>query len=138
MAKADAVIAPEEQTMLQRICEEHLEGSLSHAWHDVASTTIDLKTAATAITISERQSTLELAYLLISASGDEQGFPINPAELYAFNALVNHFDRTEDQKERSITAAKQRLNTRSDVWAILRWKLSKTFGLSKNEDESKL
>ena len=138
MAKADGVIAPEEQTMLQRICEEHLEGSLSHAWHDVASTAIDLKTAATAIPISERQSTLELAYLLISASGDEQGFPINPAELYAFNALVNHFDLTEDQKERSITAAKQRLNTRSDVWAILRWKLSKTFGLNKDEDESKL
>ena len=138
MAKADAVIAPEEQTMLQRICEEHLEGSHSHVWHDVASSAIDLKTAATAIPISERQSTLERAYLLISACGDEQGFPINPAELYAFNALVNHFDLTEDQKERSITAAKQRLNTRSDVWAMLRCKLSKTFGLSKNEDESKL
>lgn len=138
MAKADGVIAPEEQTMLQRICEEHLEGSHSHVWHDVASSAIDLKTAATAIPISERQSTLELAYLLISACGDEQGFPINPAELYAFNALVNHFDLTEDQKERSITAAKQRLNTRSDVWAILRCKLSKTFGLSRNEDESKL
>ena len=124
--------------MLQRICEEHLEGSHSHAWHDAASSAIDLKTAATAIPISERQATLELAYLLISASGDEQGFPINPAELYAFNALVNHFDLTEDQKERSITAAKQRLNTRSDVWAILRCKLSKTFGLSKNEDGSKL
>ena len=138
MAKADGVIAPEEQTMLQSICEEHLEGSLSHALHDVASSAIDLKTAATAIPISERQSNLELAYLLISASGDEQGFPVNPAELYAFNALVNHFDLTEDQKERSITAAKQRLNTRSDVWAMLRCKLSKTFGLSKNEDESKL
>ena len=138
MAKADGVIAPEEQTMLQRICEEHLEGSHSHAWRDVASSAIDLKTAATAIPISERQSTLELAYLLISACGDEQGFPINPAELYAFNALVNHFDLTEDQKECSITAAKQRLNTRSDVWAMLRCKLSKTFGLRTNEDESKL
>ena len=138
MAKADGVIAPEEQTMLQRICEEHLEGSHSHVWHDVASSAIDLKTATTALPISERQSTFERAYLLISACGDEQGFPINPAELYAFNALVNHFDLTEDQKERSITAAKQRLNTRSDVWAILRCKLSKTFGLSRNEDESKL
>ena len=138
MAKADGVIAPEEQTMLQRICEEHLEGSHSHVWHDVASSAIDLKTATTALPISERQSTFERAYLLISACGDEQGFPINPAELYAFNALVNHFDLTEDQKERSITAAKQRLNTQSDVWAMLRCKLSKTFGLSKNEDESKL
>ena len=35
MAKADGVIAPEEQTMLQRICEEHLEGSHSHALRDV-------------------------------------------------------------------------------------------------------
>ena len=61
MAKADGVIAPEEQTMLQRICEEHFEGSHSHAWRDVASSAIDLKTAATAIPISERQSTLELA-----------------------------------------------------------------------------
>ena len=41
MAKADAVIAPEEQTMLQRICEEHLEGSHSHVWHDLASSAID-------------------------------------------------------------------------------------------------
>ena len=137
MAKADGVIAPEEQTMLQRICEEHLEGSHSHAWRDVASSAIDLKTAATAIPISERQSTLELAYLLISASGDEQGFPINPAELYAFNALVNHFDLTEDQKERSVTAAKQRLRARSDVWTMLRCKLSKPFGLNTEEDESK-
>ena len=59
MAKADGVIAPEEQTILQRICEVHLEGSHSHAWRDVASSAIDLKTATTAIPISERQSTLE-------------------------------------------------------------------------------
>jgi hypothetical protein len=104
----------------------------------VASSANDLKTAATAIPINERQSTLELAYLLISACGDEQGFPINPAELYAFNGLVNHFDLPEDQKESSITAAKQLLKTQSDAWAILLCKFSKSFGLGRNEDESKL
>ena len=46
-------------------------------------------------------------------------------------------DLTEDQKERSITAAKQRLRTRSDVWTMLRCKLSKPFGLNTEEDESK-
>jgi hypothetical protein len=91
--------------MFQPICEEHLEGSHSNAWRDVASSAIGLKTAVTAIPIRECQSTLELAYLLISACGDERGFPINPAEIYAFNALVNHFDLTEDQKERSIKDA---------------------------------
>lgn len=137
LAEADGAIAPEEQTMLQRICEEHLPSTNSNAWRDVASSATDLKAAATAIPISERQATLELAYLVISACGDERGFPINPAELYAFNALVNHFDLTEDQKQRSITAAKQRLRTRSDVWTMLRCKLSKPFGLSSDEDESK-
>ena len=59
----------------------------------------DLKQAATAIPEHERPLALKLAYMLIAVCGKERGFPINPAELYAFNALVNHLELTEDQRE---------------------------------------
>ena len=90
IANADGSVAPEEQQMLQRICGEDLQLERSDAWRDALTSAMDLKTAATSIPLEKRSLVLKLAYLVISACGTERGFPINPAELYAFNALVNH------------------------------------------------
>ena len=92
----------------------------------------DLKQAATAIPDHERPLTLKLAYMLISVCGKERGFPINPAELYAFNALVNHLELMEDQRELAVAAAKRELTSSSDLWGMLRIQLSQHFGDSKN------
>ena len=58
--------------------------------------------------------------------------PINPAELYAFNALVNHLELTEDQRELAVAAAKRELRSSSDLLGMLRTQLSQRFGDSKN------
>ena len=92
----------------------------------------DLKQAATAIPEHERPLTLKLAYVLISVCGKERGFPINPAELYTFNSLVNHLEMTEDQRELAIAAAKKELRSSSDPWGMLRTQLSHHFGNRKN------
>ena len=85
--------------MLERIRDDHLRGHGSTGWRGAMTSAWDLKQAATAIPEHERPLTLKLAYVLISVCGKERGFPINPAELYAFNALVNHLELTEDQRE---------------------------------------
>ena len=132
MAEADGTIDPEEQQMLQRICDEHFQGNGSTGWRDAMTSALDLKQAATSIPEHERPLTLKLAYMLISACGKERGFPINPAELYAFNALVNHLELTEDQRELTVSAAKRELRSNSDLWGMLRTQLNQHFGDSKN------
>ena len=99
MAGADGSVDPEEQQMLERICDDHVKAHGPTGWRDAMTSAWDLKQAATAIPEHERPLTLKLAYMLISVCGKERGFPINPAELYAFNALVNHLELTEDQRE---------------------------------------
>ena len=71
---------------------------------------------------------LKLAYMLISACGDERCFPINPAELYAFNALVIHLELTEEQRERAVAVAKMDLGRSCDPWSLLRTQLKNTTG----------
>ena len=138
MAEADGSVDPEEQQMLQRICDEHFQGNGSTGWRDAMTSALDLKQAATSIPEHERPLTLKLAYMLISACGKERGFPINPAELYAFNALVNHLELTEDQRELAVSAAKRELRSSSDFWGMLRTQLSQHFGVSKNVFKSTL
>ena len=132
MAEADGSVDPEEQQMLQRICDVHFQGYGLNGWQDATTSALDLKQAAKAIPERERPLTLKLAYMLISACGKERGFPINPAELYAFNALVNHLEMTEDQRELAIAAAKKELRSSSDLWGMLRTQLSHHFGNRKN------
>ena len=132
MAEADGSVDPEEQQMMQRICDVHFQGYGSTDWQDATTSALDLKQAAKAIPERERPLTLKLAYMLISACGKERGFPINPAELYAFNSLVNHLEMTEDQRELAIAAAKKELRSSSDLWGMLRTQLSHHFGNRKN------
>ena len=132
MAEADGSVDPEEQQMLQSICDDHVQGHGSTEWRDAMTSPLDLKQAATAIPEHERPLTLKLAYMLISACGKERGFPINPAELYAFNALVNHLELTEEQRELAVAAAKRELRGSTDLWSMLRTQLSQHFGGSKN------
>ena len=138
MAEADGSVDPEEQQMLQRICDEHFQGHGSTCWRDAMTSGLDLKQAATSIPEHARPLTLKLAYMLISACGKERGFPINPAELYAFNALVNHLELTEDQRELAVSAAKRELRSSSDLWGMLRTQLSQHFGDNKNVFKSTL
>ena len=132
MAEVDGSVDSEEQLMLQRICDDHVQGHGSTEWRDAMTSPLDLKQAATAIPEHERPLTLKLAYMLISACGKERGFPINPAELYAFNALVNHLELTEEQRELAVAAAKRELRGSTDLWSMLRTQLSQHFGGSKN------
>ena len=138
MAEADGSVDPEEQRMLQSICDDHVQGNGSTEWRDAMTSALDLKQAATAIPEHERPLTLKLAYMLISACGEERGFPINPAELYAFNALVNHLELTEEQRERAVAVAKTDLGRSSDPWSMLRTQFSKHFGAGRNVLENSL
>ena len=135
IANADGSVAPEEQQMLQRICGEDLQLERSDAWRDALTSAMDLKTAATSIPLEKRSLVLKLAYLVISACGTERGFPINPAELYAFNALVNHLELSEDQKELAVTAATHELRAGSGLWVRLQSHFSKHFGNNGNATE---
>ena len=130
MAMADGSVAAEEETMLDQICIEHFGSTTSEIWTKALANTMDLKTSAAAIPEEKRLITVELAYMLISASGEERGFPINSAELYSFNALVNHLGLTEDQKDEAVSAAKKRLTSKTDGWSILRSRLKSLFGSS--------
>ena len=132
MAEADGSVDPEEQQMLQCICDDHVQGHGSTEWRDAMTSPLDLKQAATAIPEHERPLTHKRAYMLISACGKERGFPINPAELYAFNALVNHLELTEEQRELAVATAKRELRGSTDLWGMLRTQLSQHFGGSKN------
>ena len=138
MAEADGEIALQEQQMLQNICNEHFSASGLDSWHEALTSQMDLKRAATAIPQRERSLMLKLAYMLISACGEERGFPINPAELYAFNALVNHLELTEEQRERAVAVAKTDLGRSSDPWSMLRTQFSKHFGAGRNVLENTL
>ena len=138
MAEADGEIALQEQQMLRNICIEHFPGTGSASWYDALTSQMDLKSTAIAIPQRKRSLTLKLAYMLISACGEERGFPINPAELYAFNALVNHLELTEDQREQAVTAAKRDLNNSADPWIMLRTQFRKHFGTGRNASESSL
>ena len=137
MAEADGSVDPEEQQMLERIRDDHLRGHGSTGWRGAMTSAWDLKQAATAIPDHERPLTLKLAYVLISVCGKQRGFPINPAELYAFNALVNHLELTEDQRELAVAAAKRELRSSSDLLGMLRTQLSQRFGDSKNVFKSR-
>ena len=132
MAGADGSVDPEEQQMLERICDDHVKAHSPTGWRDAMTSAWDLKQAATALPDHERPLTLKLAYVLISVCGKQRGFPINPAELYAFNALVNHLELMEDQRELAVAAAKRELTSSSDLWGMLRIQLSQHFGDSKN------
>ena len=118
--------------MLERICDDHVKAHSPTGWRDAMTSAWDLKQAATALPDHERPLTLKLAYVLISVCGKQRGFPINPAELYAFNALVNHLELMEDQRELAVAAAKRELTSSSDLWGMLRIQLSQHFGDSKN------
>ena len=137
MAGADGSVDPEEQQMLERICDDHVKAHSPTGWRDAMTSAWDLKQAATAIPDHERPLTLKLAYVLISVCGKQRGFPINPAELYAFNALVNHLELMEDQRELAVAAAKRELTSSSDRWGMLRIQLSQHFGDSKNVFKSR-
>ena len=68
LAEADGAIAPEEQTMLQRICEEHLPSSNSNAWRDVASSSTDLRPLRPIYpSVNVRQPSSSLTWLFQSA-----------------------------------------------------------------------
>lgn len=127
MAVADGVVASQEQHMAQRLCDEHFGVSCPAAWQEALRSPMDLKTAASAIPETMRSLTLKLSYMVISACGKERGFPVNPPELYAFNALVNHLELTEDQRELAVKAAKQDLKATSNTWSRLRFRLTKAF-----------
>ena len=132
MAGADGSVDPEEQQLLERICDDHVKAHSPTGWRDAMTSAWDLKQSATALPDHERPLTLKLAYVLISVCGKQRGFPINPAELYAFNALVNHLELMEDQRELAVAAAKRELTSSSDLWGMLRIQLSQHFGDSKN------
>ena len=128
MASADGSVGSQEQQMVQRHFDEHLMGSFPDAWEEALTDSMDLKTASLAIPVGMRPLTIKLSYMVISACGDEKGFPIDPAEVYAFNALVNHMELTEEDKEFAMNAAKKELKASSAVWLKLKSQLIKHIG----------
>ena len=127
MAMADGSVESQEQEMMQCLFDKHFLGSFPTAWRNALADSMDLRTAALAIPVEMRPVTIKLSYLVNAACGEERDFPINPAEVYSLNALVNHLELTEDEKENAINAAKQELKTSSAGWLILKSALTKLF-----------
>ena len=83
MASADGSVGSQEQQMVHRHFDEHLMGSFPDAWEEALTDSMDLKTASLAIPVGMRPLTIKLSHMVISACGDERGFPIDTAEVYA-------------------------------------------------------
>ena len=135
MASADGSVGSQEQQMVQRHFDGHFLGSFPDAWEEALTNSMDLKTASLAVPVGMRPLTIKLSYMVISACGDERGFPIDPTEIYAFNALVNHMELTENDKELAVNAAKQELKASSAIWLKLKSQLTKHIGQKAAEEE---
>ena len=113
IAMADGVLAPEETSMLDRAylkqCElEKLESGVSEP---------------------NGPLTAKLAYMVISASREDYGFPVNSAERQAFDQLTQTLELTDLQKDQAIQEATRELARQPGFWEILMNAFSNQFML---------
>ena len=119
MAMADGVLAPEEKSMLDRLGSAYLKQSELESWDQAFQNPMDLEHIAREISIADRPVAAKLAYMVISASREDYGFPVNSAERQAFEQLIRTLELTDPQKDQAIQEATRELTRQPGFWDIL-------------------
>ena len=119
MAMADGVLASEEKSMLDRLGSAYLKQSELESWDQAFQNPMDLEHVAREISIADRPVTAKLAYMVISASREDYGFPVNSAERQAFEQLIRTLELTDPQKDQAIQEATRELARQPGFWDIL-------------------
>ena len=129
MAMADGVLAPEEKSMLDRLGSAYLKQSELESWDQAFQSPMDLEHVAREISIADRPLAAKLAYMVISASREDYGFPVNSAERRAFEQLSLTLGLTDLQKDQAIQEATRELARQPGFWDILMNAFSNQFML---------
>ena len=116
---ADGVLAPDEKSMLDRLGSAYLKQSELESWDQAFQNPMDLEHIAREISIADRPVTAKLAYMVISASREDYGFPMNSAERQAFEQLIRTLELTDPQKDQAIQEATRELARQPGFWDIL-------------------
>ena len=119
MAMADGVLTTEEESMLDRLGRDYLRQSELKSWEQAFGNPMDLTQVARGVAIADRPLAAKLAYMVISASREDFGFPVNTAERQAFDQLTQALDLTQHQKDQAIQDATRDLARRSGFWDVL-------------------
>ena len=129
MAMADGVLATEESSMLDRMGSAYLRQSQLESWDQAFENPMDLEQVARDIAIADRPLTAKLAYMVISASREDFGFPVNAAERRAFDQLTQALELTSLQKDQAIQDATRELAHQPGFWDVLMNTFSNQFML---------
>ena len=119
MAMADGVLAPEEESMLDRLGKAYLQQSELESWDRAFENPMDLAQVARNVAIADRPLAAKLAYMVVSASREDFGFPVNAAERQAFDLLAQSLELTELQKDQAVQDATRELASRPGFWDVL-------------------
>ena len=129
MAMADGVLATEETAMLERLGHVYLRQSELKSWDRAFENPMDLEQVARNVAIADRPVAAKLAYMVISATREDFGFPVNTAERQAFDQLVQALELTELQKDQAIQDATRELARQPGFWDVLMNTFSNQFML---------
>lgn len=129
MAMADGVLATEEESMLDRLGSAYLQQSELESWYRAFEKLMDLEKVARNVAIADRPLAAKLAYMVVSASREDFGFPVNAAERQAFDLLAQSLGLTELQKDQTIQEATRELARRTGFWDVLMNTFSNQFML---------
>ena len=116
---ADGVLAPEEKSMLDRLGSAYLKQSELASWDQAFQNPMDLEHVAREISITDRPLAAKLAYMVISASREDYGFPVNSAERQVFEQLIQTLELTDLQKDQAIQEATREPARQPGFWGIL-------------------
>ena len=119
MAMADGVLATEEKSMLDRLGSAYLRQSELESWDRAFDNPMDLEQVARDVAIADRPLAAKLAYMVISATREDFGFPVNTAERQAFDQLSRVLELTELQKDQAIQDATRELARQPSFWDVL-------------------
>ena len=126
---ADGVLATEEESMLDRLGSAYLQQSELESWYRAFEKLMDLEKVARNVAIADRPLAAKLAYMVVSASREDFGFPVNAAERQAFDLLAQSLGLTELQKDQTIQEATRELARRTGFWDVLMNTFSNQFML---------
>ncbi|MDC3011521.1 hypothetical protein OAZ24_04750 [Synechococcus sp. AH-736-G21] len=129
MAMADGVLATKEESMLDRLGSAYLQQSELESWYRAFEKPMDLEKVACNVAIADRPLAAKLAYMVVSASREDFGFPVNAAERQAFDLLAQSLGLTELQKDQTIQEATRELARRTGFWDVLMNTFSNQFML---------
>ena len=134
MALADGIVAPEEEVMLEKICNQYFNKMDVSSWDQVFEDPSDLKQLAAEVAISDRPLTAQLAYMVLSACREAYSFPVNTAERRIFDQLTECLELSDHQKNEAILAATREITRAPGFWEILCANFSKSLSMNITPD----